>query len=48
MESNNKKKIKQLAEILKFILTLDDEEITRSSIESVAEELDEIAHEIND
>lgn len=45
---NPKKKIQQLAEILKFILTLDDKEIMDSSIESVIEELEELSNEIDD
>ncbi len=35
-------KIKQIIEILKFILTVEDEEITKSSLESVIEMLEEI------
>lgn len=34
-------KIKQAIELLKFVLTLDDEEIIKSSIESVIEILEE-------
>lgn len=38
----NNKKIKQVIKILQFILTSDDEEITKSSIESIIEMLEEI------
>ena len=34
-------KIKQMVEILKFVLTLDDEEIIKSSIETIVEMLEE-------
>jgi len=34
-------KIKQVIEILRFILTIDDQEIIASSIESVIEQLEE-------
>ena len=36
-------KIKQIIEILKFILTLEDEEIIKSSLESIVEMLEEIS-----
>lgn len=41
--SNNKKNLKllQVVELLKFVLTLDDEEIVKSTIESVIELLEE-------
>ena len=38
---NKNTKIKQIIEILKFILTTDDEEIIKSSIESIIEMLEE-------
>ena len=38
----NKQKIQQLVDLLKFVLTIEDEEIIRSTIESVIETLDEI------
>lgn len=37
------KKLKQLIEMLKFTLTVDDKEIVHSSIESVIEELEDLA-----
>lgn len=43
-KSNNdekNQKLKQVAEILKFVLTVDDEEIVKSTIESVIELLEE-------
>jgi len=42
-KSNNEKnkKLKQVAEILKFVLTVDDEEIFKSTIESIIELLEE-------
>jgi len=39
---NNNAKIKQIIEILKFVLTLEDDEIIKSSIESIVEMLEEI------
>lgn len=45
-KSNNediKQKLQQVVSLLKFSLTLDDEEIMKSSIESVIELLEEIA-----
>lgn len=39
---DNNIKIKQIIEILKFILTLEDEEIIKSSLESIVEMLEEI------
>lgn len=42
MEKKNKKQnLKKVQELLKFILTVDDEEIVRSTIESVIEILEE-------
>jgi len=42
MEKKNKKhNLKKVQELLKFILTVDDEEIVRSTIESVIEILEE-------
>jgi hypothetical protein len=43
-KSNNDErnsKLKQAAEVLKFVLTVDDEEIVKSTIESVIELLQE-------
>lgn len=37
-----KSKLKQAKDLLRFVLTLDDEEIIRSTVESVADLLDEI------
>lgn len=34
-------KLQQLVELLKFVLTLDDEEVVKSTIESVIETLEE-------
>lgn len=48
MEPDQKKKIKHLVDILKFILTIDDEEIVQSSIESVIEQLEEIGQELEE
>lgn len=36
-----KQKLQQIAELLKFVLTLNDEEIIKSTIESVIELLEE-------
>ena len=36
-----KNKLKQITDLLKFVLTLDDEEIIRSTIESIIEVLEE-------
>lgn len=41
--STKNEKLKQVIEILRFILTIDDEEIIKSSIESVIEILEEIS-----
>ena len=35
------KKLKKVAELLRFVLTLDDEEIVKSTIESIIELLEE-------
>ena len=40
-KNNKNAKIKQIIELLKFVLTVDDEEIMKSSIESVIEMLEE-------
>lgn len=40
-KSNKNAKIKQIIELLKFTLSIDDEEIIKSSIESVVEMLEE-------
>jgi hypothetical protein len=34
-------KLKKIVKILKFLLTIDDEEVTKSSIESIIEMLEE-------
>ena len=38
---DNKHKLEQVVELLKFALTLDDEEIMKSTVESVIEILEE-------
>ena len=38
---NKNQKLRQVAELLKFVLTLNDEEIIKSTIESVIELLEE-------
>jgi hypothetical protein len=40
-QPSDKQKLQQALELLKFVLTLDDEEITKSTIESVIELLEE-------
>jgi hypothetical protein len=40
--NNDKYKIKQVVELLKFALSLGDEEIIKSTVESVIEILDEL------
>ncbi len=40
-DDSKTKKLKQVAELLKFVLTLDDEEIVKSTIESIIELLEE-------
>lgn len=40
-EDSKTKKLKQVAELLKFVLTLDDDEIVKSTIESIIELLEE-------
>jgi len=40
-KGNRKQKIQQIVELLKFVLTLNDEEIIKSTIESVIELLEE-------
>jgi len=39
---NKKQKIQKVIDLLRFILFIDDPEITRSSIESIIEELEEL------
>ena len=39
--SQDKRKLEQIVELLKFALTLDDEEILRSTVESAIETLEE-------
>lgn len=39
--TDRQRKLQQIVELLKFVLTSDDEEITRSTIESVIELLEE-------
>jgi len=42
MKTNSRKqRLHQLVELLKFILTIDDEEVIRSCLESVIESLEE-------
>lgn len=41
-DDNDNAKIKQIVEMLKFVLTIEDEEIIKSSIESAIEMLEEI------
>lgn len=36
-----KNKLKQIVDLLKFVLTLDDEEIVKSTIESIIDALEE-------
>jgi cobalamin biosynthesis protein CobD/CbiB len=40
-KDNRRQKLQQIVELLKFVLTLDDEEIVKSTIESVVELLEE-------
>lgn len=40
-KENRNQKLRQIAELLKFVLTLDDDEIVKSTIESVVELLEE-------
>jgi len=40
-KNNDKQKIKQVIDLLKFILTLDDKEITEATIVSIIEILEE-------
>lgn len=40
-ESDKKHKLKKIIELLKFALTLDDEELLKSTVESVIESLEE-------
>lgn len=42
---DKKNKIKKVIELLKFVLTLDDPELTKSTVESVIETLEEINNE---
>jgi hypothetical protein len=39
--SDGRRKLQQIVELLKFTLTLDDEEIVKSTVESVIELLEE-------
>jgi hypothetical protein len=39
---DRKTKIKRVIELLKFVLTLDDPELTKSTVESVIELLEEL------
>jgi len=41
---NQKAKIKQIINLLKFVLSLDDEELIKSTIESVIETLEDISN----
>lgn len=38
---NRKNKIKRIIDLLKFVLTLEDEELMKSSVESIIELLEE-------
>ena len=40
-KENRNQKLRQITELLKFVLTLDDDEIVKSTIESVIESLEE-------
>lgn len=40
-KGNRRQKLQQIVELLKFVLTLNDEEIVKSTIESVVELLEE-------
>jgi hypothetical protein len=40
-KTDSKQKLKQIVDLLKFILTFDDEEIRKTTIESVIELLEE-------
>jgi hypothetical protein len=40
-QDGRKRKLQQIVELLKFALTLDDEEIVKSTVESVVELLEE-------
>ncbi len=42
LKLSKKTKIKRVVELLKFVLTLDDPELTKSTVESVIELLEEI------
>jgi len=41
---SQKTKIKQIIDLLRFVLTLDDEELIKSTIESVIESLEDISN----
>lgn len=41
-KESNKQKTQQVIDLLKFVLSLDDEEIIKSTVESVIEILEEI------
>lgn len=41
-KGNKQQKIQQVIDLLKFVLSLDDEEIIKSTVESVVEILEEI------
>ena len=41
-KGSNKQKTQQVIDLLKFVLSLDDEEIIKSTVESVIEILEEI------
>ena len=44
-KDTNKKKLQDTIKILKFILTINDEEIIKSSIESVVEDLEDLINQ---
>jgi hypothetical protein len=41
MTNSRKQKMKRIVDLLRFVLTLDDEEIIKSTVEAVIEELEE-------
>jgi len=45
-DGDRKRQLKNIVELLRFALTLDDEEIVKSTVESVAEALEDIIMKI--
>jgi hypothetical protein len=43
MNSNYKYTLQQIVELLKFALSLEDEEILRSTVEGITEQLEELS-----